>query len=72
MKRSSKERELLADFESRLTKADREGIRQGIEQGIKDIQDGRYEEYDHNGLRNLATKLVAASAKRDPLPKKHE
>ena len=64
MKAFKEERELLADFESRLMKADQEGIRRSIERAIKDVQEGRYEEYDENGLRNLAVKLVAASAKK--------
>ena len=59
-----KERELALDSESRLPKADREGIRRGIKQGIKDVEEGRYEEYDANGLRNLAKKLVATSVKK--------
>jgi antitoxin ParD1/3/4 len=59
-----KERALLADFESGLTKAEREGIRRGVRQGIKDIETGRYEEYDADGLRALTKKLVAASARK--------
>lgn len=41
----------LADFEP--------SIRRGVRQGIKD-----YEEYDADGLRNLAEDLVAKSAKK--------
>ncbi len=59
-----KERALLSDFESRLTKAGRESIRRGVSQGIKDIEEGRYEEYEEPGLRNLAKKLVANSARK--------
>ena len=61
-----KERALLSDFESRITKAGRESIRHGIRQGIKDIEEGLYEEYDEQGLRNLAKRLVANSAKKLP------
>lgn len=43
---------------------EREGIRRGVRQGIKDIEEGRYEEYDDDGLRGLAKKLVAASAEK--------
>jgi hypothetical protein len=50
----------------RLTKAGRESILRGARQGIKDIEEGRYEEYDEHGLRNLAKKLVANSAKKLP------
>jgi hypothetical protein len=55
---------------SRLTKADREGIRRGVRQGIKDLEEGRYEEYDEHGLRNLAKKLVATSVKKLPHSRK--
>ena len=54
----------LTDFESRLTKGERESIRRGVLQGIKDIEEGRYEEYDADGLRNVAKDFVAASAKK--------
>jgi len=54
----------LTDFEAGLTKREREGIRRGVRQGIKDIEEGRYQEYDADGLRNLAKDLVAASAKK--------
>jgi antitoxin ParD1/3/4 len=54
----------LADFEAGLARGEREGIRRGVRQGIKDIDEGRYQEYDADGLRNLAKELVAASAKK--------
>ena len=47
-----------------LTKAEQEGIRRGVSRGIKDIEEGRYEDYDAEGLRGLAKELVAGSAKR--------
>ena len=59
-----KERAALSDFESRLSREEREGIRRGIHRGIKDIEAGRYEEYDADGLRALTKKLVAASGKK--------
>jgi putative addiction module CopG family antidote len=52
------------DFEAGPTKSEREGIRRGVRQGIKDIEEGHYQEYDAGGLRNLATELVAASARK--------
>jgi hypothetical protein len=55
---------LLAGIESRMTKADREKIRRRVGQGIKDIEEGRYQEYDANGLRNLANELINSSTKR--------
>jgi putative addiction module CopG family antidote len=54
----------LGDFESSLSKGERESIRHGVRQGISDIEQGRYEEYDADGLRNLARDLVATSAKK--------
>jgi antitoxin ParD1/3/4 len=65
-----KERALLSGFESRLTKAERERIRRGVQKGIQDIEEGRYEEYDAQGLRNLASRLVATSARK--LPRRHK
>ncbi len=55
---------LLAGIESQLTKADREKIQRGITQGIKDIEQGRYQEYDEDGLRILANELINSSAKK--------
>jgi hypothetical protein len=53
-----------ADVEAGLTPDEREGIRRGVRQGIKDIGDGRYEEYGADGLRGIAKDLVAASARK--------
>jgi antitoxin ParD1/3/4 len=61
---AKKDRAWLTDFEASLTKAEREGIRRGVRQGISDIEEGRYEEHDADALRGLAKELVAASAKR--------
>lgn len=59
-----RERTLLSDFESRLTKAERDGIRRGVRRGTQDIAMGRYEDYDADGLRALPKKLAAASARK--------
>lgn len=59
-----RERVLLSDFESRLTKAEHDAVRRGIRRGMRDIEAGRYEEYDADGLRTLPKKLVAASARK--------
>ncbi|MBZ5523482.1 MAG: type II toxin-antitoxin system ParD family antitoxin [Acidobacteriia bacterium] len=59
-----KDRALLSGFESRLTKVERDRIRRGVQQGLQDIEGGRYEEYDADGLRSLANELVAASVKK--------
>jgi len=54
----------LADFEAGLTKGERETIRRGVRRGINDIEQDHYQEYNADGLRNLAKDLVAASAKK--------
>jgi antitoxin ParD1/3/4 len=61
---AAKKERALIEFESRLTKGEREGIRRAVEQGITDIEEGRYEEYDADGLRTLAKELVGASVKK--------
>lgn len=58
------ERAFFASFESRLTSAGRESIRRRVRQGIEDIEAGRYEEYDADGLKALAEKLVATSGRK--------
>ncbi|MGH9326126.1 MAG: type II toxin-antitoxin system ParD family antitoxin [Terriglobia bacterium] len=59
-----------AEFESQLTKSQREGIRRDVGQGISEIESGRYEEYDAEGLRGLAKELVDASARKAAGPPK--
>ncbi|HMD98301.1 MAG TPA: type II toxin-antitoxin system ParD family antitoxin [Terriglobia bacterium] len=54
----------LTEFESHLTKSQREGIRRSIEEGIRDLEEGRYKDYDAEGLRALAKEVVNASAKK--------
>jgi putative addiction module CopG family antidote len=49
------------DFESGLTPSHREGIRRSVQEGIRDIEQGHYEDYDAEGLRALAKELVVAS-----------
>jgi putative addiction module CopG family antidote len=61
---AAKRERRLAGFDSHLSKAQQEGIRRGVEAGIKDIDEGRYEQYDAPDLRNLAKELVGASAKK--------
>jgi len=61
---ATKDRAWLANFEAGLPAAEREGIRREVRQGIKDIEEGRYNEYDAAGLKRLARTLVRASTKK--------
>ena len=54
----------LASFEAALPVGERESIQRGVRQGIKDIEEGRYDEYDADGLKSLARSLVATSARK--------
>lgn len=58
------ERALLADFEVRLPAAGREDVQRSVKRGISDVEAGRFEDYDADGLRGLTRKLVAGSAKK--------
>lgn len=59
-----KDRALLSGFESRLSETERDSIRRGVQQGLQDIEEGRFKEYDADGLKNLAAKMVATSVKK--------
>jgi len=61
---AGRERALLSDFETHLSESEREGIRRGVQRGIADIEAGRFEEYDVDGLRGLAKELVARSVRK--------
>jgi hypothetical protein len=43
---------------------ERATARRRVGQGIKDIAEGRFEDFDASGLRNLAGELVADSLKK--------
>lgn len=58
------ERALLTDFEDRLPMADRANIERSVKRGIKDIEAGRFEDYDADGLRHFARELVAESVRK--------
>ncbi len=58
------ERALLGEFEARLPVAEREDIRRSVKRGIKDMEAGRFEEYDAQGMRRLGRELVAGSVKK--------
>jgi hypothetical protein len=48
------ERALLTNFETRLPMADQVSIERSVSRGIKDIEAGRFDEYDADGLRQFA------------------
>ena len=50
----------LAGFKIEMTDAPRDGVTRGI----KDIEEGRYQEFDATGLRGLAKAMVVASARK--------
>ena len=58
------ERALLADFEAQLPPSQRDDLRRSVQRGIRDIEAGRFEEYDAAGLRGLGKELVARSVKK--------
>jgi Arc/MetJ-type ribon-helix-helix transcriptional regulator len=51
--RARNERALLADFEAGLPQSEHDDIRRSVQRGIRDIEAGRFEEYDADGLRGL-------------------
>jgi hypothetical protein len=57
-------RAFSADFEANLPEAERDRIHRGIRRGLKDIEAGRFKEYDADGLRRLGKELVARSARK--------
>jgi hypothetical protein len=50
------------EFEHGLTPSQRQTIRRGVQEGIRDIEQGRYQDYDGESLKALAKELVAGSA----------
>ena len=42
---------LLDDFEVRVAAGEREDIRRRVQQGVKDLEEDRFEEFDADGLR---------------------
>jgi len=67
---AKRERALLADFEVGLPQSERDAVRRSIHRGIKEIEAGRFEEYDADGLRGLGRELVARSEKNTPRARK--
>ncbi len=59
-----RQRALLVDLESGMTRNERIGVRYRVRQGIQDIDAGRYEEYEADALTSLAEELVATSVKK--------
>ena len=53
-----------SDRELELTAAERQSIRKGIKQGVKDFEEGRYEEFDAEGLRKYFADIGERGRKR--------
>jgi putative addiction module CopG family antidote len=62
------ERELLESFETHLAPAAVARISRGVKRGIADIEAGRFQELDADGLRGLAADIAARSAKNSRKP----
>jgi len=52
------------DQPTHQSESERDDIRRSVQQWIRDIELGRFEEYDADGLRGLASQLVGRSAKK--------
>ena len=50
------------EFEADLTPSQHDSIGRGVREGLRAILQGRYQDYDADGLRGLAKELIAASA----------
>ena len=59
-----KEGAWLASFEATLSEGERESVRRGVRHGIRDLEEGCYDEHDADGLRGLARTLVATSTRK--------
>ncbi len=65
-------RAMLADFETNLPQSEYDDIRRSIQRGLRDIEAGRFEEYDADSLRGLGKELVAASVRKHAVRTKAE
>lgn len=66
------ERALIADFEAHLPPSQRDYIGRSVRRGIRDIELGRSEEYDADGLRALGKELAARSGRKQTARTKAE
>jgi putative addiction module CopG family antidote len=64
MDAAREERTRMAEFESGVTAGQHSEMRRSVQRGIQDIEAGRYEEYDADGLRRLARELVDQSSRK--------
>ena len=66
MQEAEAAKELSRDSGRRLTARERQEIRQRVQQGIKDLEEGSYEEFDERGLREYFSGVVERGKKRFP------
>src|SRR5450432_1974395 len=59
--RTSESSSTESKIEASLTKREIRSIGLGVKQGLDDLDNGRYDEFDVEGLRTFASNLVAAS-----------
>ena len=55
---------LLENFEAHLPESQLKDIHRTVRRGMSDIESGRFEDYDADGLRRLGKDLVSRSVKR--------
>ena len=55
---------LTEDFDAQLTAEERDSVRHSVQQGIKDLEEGRYEEFDEDGLKQHFAGIVQRGTKR--------
>ncbi len=55
----------VEDFETGLSESEQDVIRESVQRGIRDIEEGRFEDFDADGLRRLGAEVVAQSARKN-------
>ena len=66
MQKAEAAKELSRDSGRRLTARERQEIRQRVQQGIRELEEGSYEEFDERGLREYFSGVVERGKKRFP------
>jgi len=56
------------DSETRLTPNERQAMRVKVQQGVRDLEEGRYEEFDEAGLRDYFSGVIGKGKRRISQP----